>query len=107
MNKEKSAWLKSLENIEYYQCDITDRDEVFGLIESIKSKYKQLNGIIHSAGITRDGFILKKFSEEALQVLSPKIIGAKNLDEATKGEALDFFCIFLIDGWRVRKHGAI
>ena len=53
-----------------------------------------MNGIIHSAGIIQDNFIVKKTIEELESVLSPKVSGIVNLDEATKDLHLDFFICF-------------
>ena len=49
-----------------------------------------MDGIIHSAGVLRDSFLLKKRGEESTEVLLPKIEGAKYLDQATKHIDLDF-----------------
>ncbi|SFE51956.1 Acyl transferase domain-containing protein [Chitinophaga sp. CF118] len=78
----------------YYRCDVSNKDEVFSLIKTIKEKYQKLDGIIHSAGVIRDSFIIKKTEEEVAEVLSPKIAGAQHLDEATKEEPLDFMVFF-------------
>ncbi|SFE51876.1 probable biosynthetic protein, Pnap_2097 family [Chitinophaga sp. CF118] len=78
----------------YYRCDVSNKDEVFSLIKTIKEKYQKLDGIIHSAGVIRDSFIIKKTAVEVTEVFSPKIAGVRNLDEATKEEALDFMVFF-------------
>lgn len=81
-------------NVTYMQADISNKQEVQRLIESILSRYKKLNGIIHSAGITRDNFIIRKSDEEFLEVLNPKVKGTIYLDEFTKDMELDFFILF-------------
>jgi hypothetical protein len=53
-----------------------------------------LNGVIHAAGQKKDALIEKKTESEYLDVISPKVLGLKNLDEATKDEVLDFFVMF-------------
>ena len=53
------------------------------LIESIERDHGALHGIIHSAGIKNDNFILKKTSTEFRQVLAPKLAGTRNLDDLT------------------------
>ncbi|RBL89850.1 SDR family NAD(P)-dependent oxidoreductase [Chitinophaga flava] len=90
----KQAALSAFPNAAYYPCDVSNAAEVTALITTIKTRYTKLDGIIHSAGVIRDSFVLNKTREEATGVLLPKIAGAKNLDEATKGEALDFMVFF-------------
>jgi hypothetical protein len=81
-------------SVEYRQVDIADLDQVRQLIDSIKKDNEQVNGIIHCAGVNIDNFILKKSSEEFTRVLSPKVIGAFNLDQASHDIDLDFLVLF-------------
>ncbi len=98
LSEEKKDWIKELEQkgsqVKYSQTDITVREEVEGLIKLIKEKYGKLDGIIHSAGVTRDNFFLKKSIEEVEEVLRPKVKGVVNLDEASRGLKLDIFILF-------------
>ncbi|WP_185113962.1 SDR family NAD(P)-dependent oxidoreductase [Fulvivirga imtechensis] len=81
-------------SVEYRQADIADPDQVGQLITYIKGHYKQINGIIHCAGINSDNFILKKTAEEFGRVLLPKVTGTFNLDQATHDIDLDFMVLF-------------
>lgn len=54
-----------------------------------------MNGVIHSAGLIKDNYLMNKTNEELIQVLSPKVKGLVNVDEATEHIALDFFILFL------------
>ena len=98
LSEEKKSRIKEIESkgakIEYREVDVTDRQRVVELIDKIEKDYGFLNGIIHSAGIIRDNFIIKKTKEEFEQVLRPKVSGLVNIDEATKDKALDFIIIF-------------
>ncbi|KFF06341.1 SDR family NAD(P)-dependent oxidoreductase [Flavobacterium reichenbachii] len=91
---EQEHELLKLQNCNYYQCDISDKKALEQLIAKIENKHQKLDGIIHSAGVIRDSFILKKTSQEIHQVFLPKIEGTKNLDEATKHLPLDFLIFF-------------
>ena len=75
---------------EYRTVDVADPTAVDGLIGSLPG----LNGIIHSAGVLRDGFILRKSASEFRDVLAPKVSGAINLDRASRSLGLDFFVLF-------------
>jgi polyketide synthase PksN len=98
LTEEKETKLKELEilgaRIVYQQVDVTDRKAVESLIQSIQDKFGSLAGIIHSAGVIRDNFIIKKTKEEFEEVLAPKVTGLVNLDQASKDMSLDFFVFF-------------
>jgi hypothetical protein len=98
LSSEKKLKIDGL-NIEgtevvYLRGDITDLRDTERLVEEIKGKYGAINGVIHSAGVIRDSFILKKTKEEMEEVLCPKVKGTENIDETTKAEGLDFFVLF-------------
>ncbi|MDD5274188.1 MAG: beta-ketoacyl synthase N-terminal-like domain-containing protein, partial [Methylovulum sp.] len=59
-----------------------------------QTEFKGLHGILHSAGITQDNFILNKTSAEFAQVLAPKVAGVVYLDVATRAFNLDFVVYF-------------
>lgn len=90
LNKTQQERLKEMPHTVYEPCDVTRIEEVKALIEKIKAQYGYLNGIIHSAGVTRDSLLLHKTAAEVQDVFSAKVNGAKNIDEATKQEQLDF-----------------
>lgn len=98
LTSDKKKTLESLKakrkSVEYRQLDIANIDQAKQLVTAIKNEFKQLNGIIHSAGVIVDNFILKKTSEEFKQVLTPKVLGAFNLDQASQGVDLDFLVLF-------------
>ncbi|MBL6449564.1 SDR family NAD(P)-dependent oxidoreductase [Fulvivirga sp. 29W222] len=98
LTAEKKAILDALpvgnHTVEYMQMDMDDAAQVKNTIASIIKEHKQLNGIIHSAGVAFDNFILRKSNEEFEKVLAPKVSGTFNLDEATKDIDLDFLVLF-------------
>ena len=80
--------------VEYIQCDVSDFASTRGAIESINAQGNQLQGIIHSAGIIEDSFILKKSLETFQRVISVKVKGTVALDVASKDQPLDFLMLF-------------
>lgn len=98
LSREKALKLKELEGLGaqviYLPADVTNQGEVAKLVQSIKARFGCLNGVIHSAGVIRDSFLLKKSRTEMEEVLGPKVFGTKYLDEATAHEKLDFFVLF-------------
>src|ERR1041385_6995573 len=80
--------------VSYRQVDVGDLDQVERLIAAIKQEYRQLDGILHCAGMIADQFILKKSGAEFREVLAPKVAGTFNLDQASRDVELDFFVLF-------------
>ncbi|WP_249930883.1 SDR family NAD(P)-dependent oxidoreductase, partial [Paenibacillus polymyxa] len=98
LDENRQIRLKELESlgarVVYKQGDITDRNTVISLLESIQEEFGCVHGIIHCAGVIHDNFILKKSREEFIEVLGPKVQGLVHLDEASSGQELDFFVLF-------------
>ena len=80
--------------VSYRQVDLRDVEQVRELVARIQEQDGRLKGVVHSAGMIADNFLVKKRSEEFRQVLEPKVRGTWNLDEATKEVELDFFVLF-------------
>ncbi len=98
LNEEQKLLINELAKdgaqVWYSSVDVSKREDVERILTKIKTRYGQLNGIIHSAGVLRDAFIIKKTPQQSAEVIAPKISGSINLDELTKSEPLDFFVIF-------------
>lgn len=98
LDERKQVMLQELQKlgvrVVYRQADLTEKRAVDALIEEIENDYGGLDGIIHSAGMIKDNFIMKKTKEEVQTVLAPKVAGLIHLDEATKDIPLDFFILF-------------
>ncbi|MGK0290543.1 MAG: 3-oxoacyl-(acyl-carrier-protein) synthase/pimeloyl-ACP methyl ester carboxylesterase, partial [bacterium] len=98
LTPEKESKLEQLQKLGaeaiYISADISTPDGIKELVQTAKSRFQSIHGIIHSAGIKQDTFLLKKEKTEFDQVLSPKVDGTLLLDEFTKKEPLDFFILF-------------
>lgn len=98
LSPEKQAQLAGLQRqsdrINYLQTDVSDIEQVRALVERIGKRYRQLNGIIHSAGIISDDLIGKKSAAEFEKVLAAKVTGTFNLDLTTQDLGLDFLVLF-------------
>lgn len=81
-------------SVEYRSVNMADASAVRELIHDIGVRFGEVDGIIHSAGVIRDNFILKKTPAEFKQVLAPKVAGVLNLDRVTRDMDLDFFVLF-------------
>jgi polyketide synthase PksN len=98
LSAEKRERLESLSGgsgrVSYRQVDLGDGEAVEGLIAGIVEEYGQLNGILHSAGMIADNFLVKKGEGEFRQVLEPKVTGTYHLDQGSRGVELDFMVLF-------------
>lgn len=98
LSVQKQASIQAMERagavIEYRRVDVASEREVQELIGDILARHGKLNGVLHSAGVNRDNYILKKSEEEFRSVLGPKVNGTVYLDRATAGMPLDFFVLF-------------
>ncbi|WP_029191158.1 SDR family NAD(P)-dependent oxidoreductase [Ornithinibacillus scapharcae] len=96
---EKLDKLKELEtagaDILYVQADISKKKDVQNLIHKTREAFGTINGVVHSAGVIKDSFILKKRKEEIDAVLSSKVFGTRYLDEELKEEQLVLFYFIL------------
>ena len=98
LNEYRESQLKELETlgatVAYHRVDVTQSTAVEALIQGVQQHHGKLNGIIHSAGVVRDNFIIKKTRQELHEVLAPKVSGVINLDNASKDLDLDLFVLF-------------
>ncbi|WP_345629196.1 SDR family NAD(P)-dependent oxidoreductase [Streptomyces thinghirensis] len=80
--------------VEYRQADVTDRDAVDALVADVVSRHGALRGVVHCAGVLRDGYLATKSDGDLTAVLAPKTTGLVNLDEATADQPLDHLVVF-------------
>lgn len=81
-------------SLTYEQVELSQKTPVTNFIKGVIKKHKKINGIIHSAGVIKDNFILKKDKEEIVEVFEAKVDAVMNIDESTKELDLDFMCLF-------------
>ncbi|MFZ5635022.1 MAG: SDR family NAD(P)-dependent oxidoreductase [Pseudomonadota bacterium] len=78
----------------YRQIDLEDAADVARAVSAIVAERGRLDGVLHSAGMIADNFILKKSVEEFGRVLAPKVLGTAHLDAATRDLDLELFALF-------------
>ncbi|WP_266160111.1 SDR family NAD(P)-dependent oxidoreductase, partial [Dyella silvatica] len=98
LNEGIQAHIRELEAlgavVRYHAVDVADAAALTQLVHSIPEEFESLDGIIHSAGVVRDSFIVKKTRQQLHEVFSAKVAGTLNLDQASRGMALDCFICF-------------
>jgi malonyl CoA-acyl carrier protein transacylase len=75
----------------YHTCDVTDPEAVRAVLDEVSSRYGRIDGIVHGAGVLRDGFLNQMSQEDFTTVTDVKFIGAWNLLTAAQGAGLRFF----------------
>ncbi|GAV43017.1 SDR family NAD(P)-dependent oxidoreductase [Streptomyces acidiscabies] len=78
------------DRVAYRRADVTDRAQ----LAAVHTEFGPFNGIVHAAGVLRDGFALTKSAEDFAAVLAPKVAGIEALDAVTADDSPDFFVAF-------------
>ncbi|WP_244967359.1 SDR family NAD(P)-dependent oxidoreductase [Streptomyces cacaoi] len=82
------------ERIAYRRADVTDAEALDACLAAVREEFGPLNGVVHAAGVLRDGFALTKTAADLDAVLAPKTDGLRALLDATTDDPLDFFVAF-------------
>jgi acyl transferase domain-containing protein/NAD(P)-dependent dehydrogenase (short-subunit alcohol dehydrogenase family)/acyl carrier protein/SAM-dependent methyltransferase len=75
-------------------ADVTDSDSLRVAVQAAVARLGPLTGVVHAAGMTRDGMLHGKDLSGMSAVLAPKLHGAQALDRATADQPLDYFVLF-------------
>jgi NAD(P)-dependent dehydrogenase (short-subunit alcohol dehydrogenase family)/acyl carrier protein len=75
----------------YHTCDVTDPEAVRAIMGEVASRYGRIDGIIHGAGVLRDGFLSRMTPDDFSMVTDVKFLGAWHLFSAAEGAGLRFF----------------
>ncbi len=91
---EFGEWLSLGAEVVYLRGDVSRDEDVRRLLASARERFGRIDGIIHSAAVLNDGFILTKRLADFDAVLAPKVYGTVALDRESACDALDFFVCF-------------
>ena len=99
MNTELARELATIaeaagDRIAYFPADVSDPESTRRLVADVRHRFGPVNGVVHAAGVLRDGYLVNKTVADLHAVLAPKVLGAANLDAALADEPLDFFALF-------------
>ncbi len=76
------------------QADVSNRDDVAGVLDEIERSFPPLRGVFHSAAVLDDGVLLRQSWDRFARVLAPKMQGAWLLHSLTQRLSLDCFVMF-------------
>ena len=74
----------------FYQVDISQLELLDNIIHQCLTRFKEINGLIHTAGISNADFVQFKSTAMSQDVFLPKIHGTYNLASLFKNQPLDF-----------------
>jgi amino acid adenylation domain-containing protein len=98
LTDEKMGLLESLstdgKQVEYQIVDVSNLEDTQAFVDRVCHVHGGIDGIVHSAGVLADNYILRKTDDEFNRVLLPKVTGAYNLDQTTQDLDLDFLALF-------------
>lgn len=78
--------------VEVISCDVADQAALQKTLHGIREKYGAIDGIVHTAGVSRDVRITDRTDQLLFQdILAPKVDGTINLHLATLQDHLQFF----------------
>jgi malonyl CoA-acyl carrier protein transacylase len=75
----------------YYTCDVTDLKAVGAVMGEVAKRFGKIDGIIHGAGVLRDGFLGQMTPDDLSMVANVKFLGAGNLFSVAEKAGLRFF----------------
>lgn len=79
-------------SVDVISCDVSDSERLDSVLAEIRSKYGSIDGVIHTAGVSRDVRITDREQPALYQdILAPKVNGTVNLHNATRNDDLQFF----------------
>lgn len=79
--------------VECHAADVSSYEAMRALLQTLRSRFGSIRGIIHSAGVAGDGLMWNKTDEAFTRVLAPKIAGTWHLHRLTEQDPLDFFVL--------------
>jgi acyl transferase domain-containing protein len=72
-------------------ADVTNEAHMQSVLKQARSRFGEINGVVHAAGVPGAGIIQIKTPAMAANVLAPKVAGTRVLDAVLKDSELDFF----------------
>ena len=97
-DREVRATLSALtaagSRVRYAAADVRDTAQLGALLDSVRSEFGPITGLVHGAGVLADAPLHKKTLEGFDRVFETKVGGACALLDATANDALKVICLF-------------
>ncbi|MEU9081084.1 SDR family NAD(P)-dependent oxidoreductase [Streptomyces sp. NPDC048357] len=69
-------------SVRYHRADVTDEQAVRAVVADVRERHGRLDGIVHGAGVLRDGLLSDKQPADFTDVFTTKVTGARHLAAA-------------------------
>ncbi|MEU4353412.1 SDR family NAD(P)-dependent oxidoreductase [Streptomyces virginiae] len=69
-------------SVRYHCADVTDEHSVRAVVADVRERHGRLDGIVHGAGVLRDGLLRDKRPADFAEVFTTKVAGARHLAAA-------------------------
>ncbi|MET9573234.1 SDR family NAD(P)-dependent oxidoreductase [Streptomyces virginiae] len=69
-------------SVRYHCADVTDERAVRAVVADVRERHGRLDGIVHGAGVLRDGLLRDKRPADFAEVFTTKVAGARHLAAA-------------------------
>ncbi|MFG2981182.1 SDR family NAD(P)-dependent oxidoreductase [Streptomyces sp. NPDC048258] len=69
-------------SVRYHCADVTDAGAVQAVVADVRARHGRLDGIVHGAGVLRDGLLRDKQPADFAEVFTTKVAGARHLAAA-------------------------
>ena len=72
-------------------ADVANEEQMKTVLTEARSRFGEINGVVHAAGVAGGGIIQLKTPAMANNVLAPKVAGTRVLEKLLQDTPLDFF----------------
>lgn len=72
-----------------YQCDVSDREQVFGFVRAAEARFGRIDGMVNNAGIMPDSPFLEMTTDEWDRVIATNLTSAFHSSQAVLPGMLD------------------
>ncbi len=97
-NREVRENIRRLEaagaEVRYAAVDVQNRAALEHTIADARSAWGPVRGVVHGAGVLSDALIENKTDAQFSSVWSTKVLGLRALLDATRGDPLEWLCLF-------------
>ncbi|MFB6823901.1 SDR family NAD(P)-dependent oxidoreductase [Streptomyces virginiae] len=77
-----AALRASAASVRHHCADVTDERAVRAVVADVRARHGRLDGIVHGAGVLRDGLLRDKRPADFTEVFTTKVTGARHLAAA-------------------------
>lgn len=78
----------------YVRADVTNVEDMKRVLAEAEEAFGRLDGLLHTAGVVKDGLVEMKTIADLEAVLAPKVYGTEVLNEVLAGRQLEIVVLF-------------